>query len=160
MKRKLNEGLPAAVPTFPVEVAGQHLTLRFDTNINKTKKGVKLQFVLGNVPEDPRELQNLANKIGAELQTMFGESGLQIVYDVENPYTNVIGFLLPLPSIATYIKSHVLKAAVPAEPETAEPEEDEEKPEELPAKEEPPAGEEPKKMAEHISLRKLLLQKL
>ncbi len=85
MKYNLNEALPALIPEFPVEIAGHHLTLRFDVNINKTKKGIKLQFVMKDVPTDPREAQQLANEIGSELQQKFGEANLQIVYDVENP---------------------------------------------------------------------------
>jgi len=132
--KKLNEGLPAMVPTFPVNVAGQELTLRFDTNVNKTKKGVKLQFVLSNPPQDPRELQNLANEIGTELQKKFGEAGLQIMYDVENPYKNVIGFLLPLTSLADHLVKDVIKSGA-EEPKKKEEEAPEEEPkEELPTK--------------------------
>lgn len=133
MKNKLNEDLPAMVPEFPVNMAGQSMKLRFDTNINKTKKGVKVQFVLDSVPEDPRKLQELANAIGAELQTEFGEAGLQIMYDVENPYKNVIGFLIPLPSIADYLLKNVFKGkAQQPKPEKDEPEV--EPGQELPAK--------------------------
>lgn len=137
MKNKLNEGLPAMVPTYPVDVAGHKLTLRFDTNINKTKKGVKLQFVLSEVPKDPRELQTMANEIGTELQKMFGDKGLQIMYDVENPYTNVVGFLLPLTSLGDYIYKNVLGAsttstAKPVEEPAAEEQPEEEPKEELP----------------------------
>ena len=138
MRNKLNEALPALIPEFPVEIAGHHLTLRFDVNINKTKKGVKLQFVMKDVPSDPREAQTMANEIGTELQQKFGEAGLQITYDVENPYRNVVGFLLPLPSLADFIIKHVLKGDA-TQPEQA-PEEGEQ---ELPAKEVP--GEEPLK---------------
>lgn len=139
MKKNLNEALPALIPEYPVEIAGHHLTLRFDVNINKTKKGVKLQFVMKDVPTDPREAQTMANEIGTELQEKFGEAGLQIMYDVENPYKNVVGFLLPLPSLADFIIKHVLKGNT-AEPEQAP----EEAPaEELPTKEVP--GEEPLK---------------
>lgn len=136
---KLNESLPALIPEFPVEIAGHHLTLRFDVNINKTKKGVKLQFVMKDVPQDPRQAQDMANEIGADLQQKFGAAGLQITYDVENPYKNVVGFLLPLPSLANFIIQHVLKSDT-AQPD-AEPEEELPPAEELPAKEEP--GEEP-----------------
>lgn len=128
MKKKINESLPALIPEYPVNIAGQSLTLRFDVNVNKTKKGVKLQFVLQNVPEDPRKLQDLSNEIGTELQEKFGAKGLQIIYDVENPYKNVIGFLLPLPSLAEFIMKNVLQG-----------QESTDEPKELPAKEEPPA---------------------
>lgn len=144
MKTKINESLPALVPQFPINIAGQKLTLRFDVNINKTKKGVKLQFVLPNVPEDPRELQNLSNEIGAELQEKFGQQGLQIVYDLENPYRNVIGFLIPLPSVADFVIDKVLKGGDDVsidseEEEVVEPEEElpptEQEPQQEPVKE-------------------------
>ena len=128
MKKNINENLPPMIPEYPVEIAGQSLTLRFDVNVNKTKKGVKLQFVMKEVPQDPRALQDLANKIGTELQEKFASAGLQIIYDVENPYKNVVGFLLPLPSLAEFIMKNVLQGDVA-----------DNKSEELPAKEEPPA---------------------
>ena len=109
MKLTLNEALPPMIPEYPVEIAGHHLTLRFDVNINKTKKGVKLQFVMNDIPQDPRQAQAMANEIGTELQEKFGAADMQVIYDVENPYKNVIGFLLPLPSLANYIIKHVLK---------------------------------------------------
>lgn len=145
MKTKINEGLPAMVPTFPVKVAGHDLTLRFDTNINKTKKGVKLQFVMkGAMPEDPRKMQELANEVGSELQRMFGDANLQIIYDIENPYKNVIGFLLPLNSIADTIMKQVFKAGDETESTPEEEPTEEEPAEEEPATEEAPEEEEPK----------------
>ncbi len=130
MKKKLNEGLPPLIPEYPVTIAGHSLTLRFDVNINKTKKGVKLQFVMKDVPQDPRQVQQIANEIGTELQERFGAANLQVIYDVENTYKNVVGFLLPLPSLANYLIKHVMKSEAGAEPE-----------QELPAQEEPAAGE-------------------
>ena len=145
MKTPLAEALPALIPEFPVEIAGHHLTLRFDVNINKTKKGVKLQFVMKDIPEDPRQAQQMANEIGTELQQKFGEADMQVIYDVENPYKNVIGFLLPLPSLANYIIKHILQGEGGEEgqmvPKTSAAAEKEETPEKLPAKETPPSGE-------------------
>lgn len=115
MKTTLSEALPPMIPQYPVEIAGHHLTLRFDVNINKTKKGVKLQFVMNDIPQDPRQAQQMANEIGTELQEKFGAADMQVIYDVENPYKNVIGFLLPLPSLADHIIKHVLKNEPAAE---------------------------------------------
>lgn len=115
MKTTLKEALPTMVPEYPVEIAGHSLTLRFDVNINRTKKGVKLQFVMQDVPQDPRKLQQIANEIGTELQQKFAGADMQIIYDVENPYKNVIGFLLPLPSLANNIINNVLKSQGEAE---------------------------------------------
>lgn len=144
MRTTLAEALPALIPEFPVEIAGHHLTLRFDVNINKTKKGVKLQFVMNDIPQDPRQAQQMANEIGTELQQKFGDADMQVIYDVENPYKNVIGFLLPLPSLANYIIKHILQGEggeegqmVPKTPAADE----EETPEKLPAKETPPSPE-------------------
>ena len=142
MKKKLNEALPALIPEYPVTVAGHDLTLRFDVNINKTKKGVKLQFVMKDVPQDPRQLQQMANEIGTELQERFGEANLQVIYDVENPYRNVIGFLIPLPSLANYLIKHVMKTEPGQEPQEELPAQ-EEPAGELPAEEEPAAPKEP-----------------
>lgn len=140
MKATLKEALPPLIPEYPVEVAGHHLTLRFDVNINKTKKGVKLQFVMKDIPQDPRQVQQMANEIGTELQQRFGDDGLQVIYDVENPYKNVVGFLLPLPSLADYLIKNVLKGD--GEPTEKEPEGEEAPPvEKLPAKELPPQEE-------------------
>lgn len=142
MKMNLQEALPALIPEYPVEIAGNHLTLRFDVNINKTKKGVKLQFVMKDVPSDPREAQQLANEIGTELQQKFAAAGLQIIYDVENPYKNVVGFLLPLPSLANYLIKNVFQADI-EQPEAGEEEggEEEAPAQPLPQKEEPPVPE-------------------
>lgn len=135
------------IPEYPVEIAGHHLTLRFDVNINKTKKGVKLQFVLKDVPQDPRQLQQMANEIGTELQEKFGAANMQIVYDVENPYKNVIGFLLPLPSLANSIIKNVFKGDMEGGEEQAPAEElpAEEPAQQMPAQELPPAEDEPMK---------------
>ena len=68
-------------------------------------------------------MQKLANEIGTELQKKFGDAGLQIMYDTENPYNNVVGFLLPLPSLADHLVKTVIKSGgdttstAPAQPE-------------------------------------------
>lgn len=130
MGNKLNESLPALVPEYNVDIAGQNLKLRFDVNINKTKKGVKLQFVLPQVPQDTRKLQDLTNAIGTELQQRLGNDKLQIVYDVENPYNNVIGFLIPLPSLAEFLMNNVIEEGEPQEEEPEkEPDQGEQEPE-------------------------------
>lgn len=157
LEQILNEALPALIPEYPVNIAGHSLKLRFDVNVNKTKKGIKLQFVLNDIPQDPRQLQNLANEIGTELQEKFAAHNLQVVYDVENPYKNVIGFLLPLPSVSNFIMTTVL-GGTDTQPEQEGPEGEEApevKPqgEELPATEQPPA--EPGQEDEKERLRKI-----
>lgn len=90
----------AANPLFDITVAGKKYKLRFDVNDNPTKLGVKMQFVLDQEFEDPRDKQNLANEIAVALQKRFGASGIMVDYDDRNPYRNVIGFIVPLNSVA------------------------------------------------------------
>jgi hypothetical protein len=143
MRTNLSEALPALIPEFPVEIAGHHLTLRFDVNINKTKKGVKLQFVMKDIPQDPRQAQQMANEIGTELQQKFGDAGLQVVYDVENPYKNVIGFLLPLPSLANYLIKNIFKGGEEVtQQDSTDDSQEEPTAEPLPDQEQAPASEE------------------
>ena len=88
----------------------------------------------------------MTNDIGTELQRKFGDAKLQIILDMENPYTNAIGFLIPLPSIA----SHIMELAFPEtqeqddteqQPEQQPEEEPQQEPEPLPAQEQPPTEE-------------------
>lgn len=90
----------AANPLFDITVAGKKYKLRFDVNDNPTKLGVKMQFVLDQEFEDPRDKQNLANEIAVALQKRYGTSGIMVDYDDRNPYKNVIGFIVPLNSVA------------------------------------------------------------
>jgi hypothetical protein len=90
----------AVNPLFDITVAGKKYKLRFDVNDNPTKLGVKMQFVLDQEPEDPRDKQMLANEISVALQKRFGASGIMVDYDDRNPFRNVIGFIIPLNSVA------------------------------------------------------------
>jgi len=90
----------AVNPKYSVTVAGKKYVLQFDLNTNPTKKGVKMQFVLDQEFEDPREKQALATKISVALQKRFGDSGIMVDYDDRNPYKNVIGFIVPLASVS------------------------------------------------------------
>jgi len=92
--------MEAINPRFNITVAGKKYSLQFDVNDNPTKKGVKMQFILDQEFEDPRDKQMLANEISVVLQKRFGASGIMIDYDDRNPYKNVIGFIVPINSIA------------------------------------------------------------
>jgi len=87
-------------PKTKVTVAGHELMLRFDVNKNPTKMGIKLQFVLSSSEMDPKQKQELANKISTALQKRLGDAGIVIDYDTQVPYRNVIGFVVPIHSIA------------------------------------------------------------
>ena len=90
-------------PRTTVTVAGQKLGLQFDLNTNETKRGVKMQFILDNEAVDPKEKQELTQKISTALQKRFGDAGVMIDFDDRTPFKNVIGFLVPLNSIATLL---------------------------------------------------------
>jgi hypothetical protein len=90
----------AVNPLFNITIAGKKYKLRFDVNDNPTKLGVKMQFVLDQEFEDPRDKQMLANEISVALQKRFGASGIMVDYDDRNPFRNVIGFIIPLNSVA------------------------------------------------------------
>lgn len=92
--------MEAVNPKYTVTLGGSKYPLVFDLNSNPTKKGVKMQFVLEQEFQDPREKQALATKISVALQKKFGESGIMVDYDDRNPYKNVIGFIVPLASVS------------------------------------------------------------
>lgn len=91
---------------YKVVIEGQIIPLVFDVNSNPTKKGVKLQFALpegSQYLQDPRLKQQLANKISTVLQKRLGAAEIMVDYDTQTPYRNVIGFIVPLASVANVI---------------------------------------------------------
>ena len=93
----------ASNPLFDITIGGKKYKLRFDVNDNPTKKGVKMQFIIDQEFEDPRDKQMLANEISVALQKKLGAAGVMVDYDDRNPYKNVIGFIVPLNSVAMLI---------------------------------------------------------
>jgi hypothetical protein len=93
----------AVNPLYTATVGGKKYRLQFDVNDNPTKKGVKMQFILDQEIEDPRDKQALANQISVALQKRLGDAGIMVDYDDRNPYKNVIGFIVPLSSVANMI---------------------------------------------------------
>jgi hypothetical protein len=93
----------AVNPIFNITVGGKKYKLQFDVNDNPTKKGVKLQFIIDQEFQDPRDKQALAAEISVALQKRLGASGVMVDYDDRNPYKNVIGFIVPLNSVAKMI---------------------------------------------------------
>lgn len=91
---------------YKVTIEGQVIPLVFDVNANPTKKGVKLQFALpeeSQYLQDPKLKQQLANKISTVLQKRLGAADIMVDYDTQTPYRNVIGFIVPIDSIANII---------------------------------------------------------
>jgi hypothetical protein len=93
---------------YPVNIAGQRLVLQFEVSDAPTKKGIRLQFVMPEVPQDIRDKDALKDKLSVVLQKIFGEAKITIDYDERNPYENVIAYIIPISSISE-ILLNVLK---------------------------------------------------
>lgn len=85
---------------YNVTLEGQNFKLRFIPEESPTKQGIKLQFVMQEEPEDPRDKQALASKISVLLQKKFSDAGIAISYNDREAYRNVISYIVPMDSIA------------------------------------------------------------
>jgi hypothetical protein len=107
--------------------------LKIDVNHNPTKKGVKVQFVFPTNVEGDQKAE-MTQKLQAKLNQGLAQYGLTINQDTDVPYSNVIGFLIPIADFKLMIKNAIGggSAEAPA-------------PEAAPAPEETPTPEEPVK---------------
>jgi hypothetical protein len=119
-----------------------------DVNHNPTKKGIKVQFALPQTIEGDKKAE-AAQKLQSKLNQGLEQYNLTVSQDTDVPYSNVIGFLIPIADIKLLIK----KALGMGEEGQGEP-----APEEIPAPEEAPAPEEPvkevKRMQELAKIKK------
>jgi len=104
--------------------------LRVDVNHNPTKKGIKVQFVLPQTLEGDAKAQ-ATQKLQSKLNQGLEQYNLTVSQDTDVPYSNVIGFLIPIADIKLLIKNAIGGGQAA--------------PEEAPAPEETPAPEEPMK---------------
>lgn len=75
-----------------------------DVNNNKTKKGIKVQFTLPNQVEGD-EKTTLTQKLQNKLNTGLQQYNLTANIDTDVPFSNVIGFLIPLDGFRLLIKN-------------------------------------------------------
>ena len=99
--------------------------LKVDVNHNPTKKGVKVQFVLPQAIEGDAKAA-AAQKLQAKLNQGLQQYNLTVSQDTDVPYSNVIGFLIPITDIKLFIKNAISGGTGEVAPET-------------PAEEAPPA---------------------
>lgn len=99
--------------------------LRVDVNHNPTKKGIKVQFVLPQTLEGDKKAE-ATQKLQSKLNQGLQQYNLTVSQDTDVPYSNVIGFLIPIADIKLLIKN-AIGGGAQAEPA----------PEEAPAPEEP-----------------------
>lgn len=115
--------------------------LRVDVNHNPTKKGIKVQFVLPQTLEGDKKAE-ATQKLQAKLNQGLEQYNLTVSQDTDVPYSNVIGFLIPIADIKLLIKNAIGGGS--SEPA----------PEEAPAPEEPVA--EIKRMKKLANLKEAL----
>jgi hypothetical protein len=95
--------------------------LKVDVNHNPTKKGIKVQFVLPTTfMGDERTV--MTQKLQQKLNSGLSQYNLTVSQDTDVPYSNVIGFLIPIADIKLMIKNALTgTSAAPAAPEAPAP---------------------------------------
>jgi hypothetical protein len=78
--------------------------LRVDVNKNPTKTGIKVQFVLPETLEGDAKTE-ATQKLQSKLNQGLSQYNLTVSQDTDVPYSNVIGFLIPIADIKLLIKN-------------------------------------------------------
>jgi len=80
--------------------------LKVDVNHNPTKKGIKVQFVLPQAIEGDAKA-TATQKLQSKLNAGLSQYNLTVSQDTDVPYSNVIGFLIPITDIKLFIKNAI-----------------------------------------------------
>lgn len=80
--------------------------LRVDVNHNPTKKGIKVQFVLPQAIEGDAKAA-ATQKLQSKLTQGLSQYNLTVSQDTDVPYSNVIGFLIPIADFKLFIKNAI-----------------------------------------------------
>lgn len=96
--------------------------LKISVNKNPTKEGVKVQFMFPQNIEGDQKAE-LTQKLQAKLNGGLSQYGLTVNQDTDVPYSNVIGFLIPIADFKLMIKNAIGGAAEAPAEETPAPEE-------------------------------------
>ena len=80
--------------------------LKVDVNHNPTKKGIKVQFVLPQAIEGDAKA-TATQKLQSKLNQGLSQYNLTVSQDTDVPYSNVIGFLIPITDIKLFIKNAI-----------------------------------------------------
>lgn len=100
--------------------------LKVDVNHNPTKKGIKVQFILPDTIEGDAKA-SVTQKLQSKLNQGLSQYNLTVSQDTDVPYSNVIGFLIPIADFRLFIKNALkggeeipaAAAAPPTEPPPA-----------------------------------------
>jgi len=90
--------------------------LKVDVNHNPTKKGIKVQFVLPQAIEGDAKA-TATQKLQSKLNAGLSQYNLTVSQDTDVPYSNVIGFLIPITDIKLFIKNAISGGTGEAAPE-------------------------------------------
>jgi hypothetical protein len=85
------------------EMANIKPKLIVDVNHNPTKKGIKVQFALPQTLSGDAKAE-AAQKLQAKLNQGLEQYNLTVSQDTDVPYSNVIGFLIPIADVKLLIK--------------------------------------------------------
>jgi hypothetical protein len=80
--------------------------LKVSVNKNPTKEGIKVQFVLPETLEGDAKAQ-ATQKLQSKLNQGLEQYNLTVSQDTDVPYSNVIGFLIPIADIKLLIKNAI-----------------------------------------------------
>jgi hypothetical protein len=80
--------------------------LRVDVNKNPTKTGIKVQFTLPQTIEGDQKAA-VTQKLQSKLNQGLSQYNLTVSQDTDVPYSNVIGFLIPIADIKLLIKNAI-----------------------------------------------------
>ena len=95
--------------------------LKVSVNKNPTKEGVKVQFVMPNEIEGDAKAE-MAQKLQTKLNQGLSQYNLTVSQDTDVPYSNVIGFLIPIADIKLLIKNAITGGGEQPPAETPAPE--------------------------------------
>jgi hypothetical protein len=92
--------------------------LKVSVNKNPTKEGIKVQFVLPQTLEGDAKAE-AAQKLQSKLNQGLQQYNLTVSQDTDVPYSNVIGFLIPIADIKLLIKNAIGGGSAEPAPEEA-----------------------------------------
>jgi hypothetical protein len=86
--------------------------LKISVNKNPTKEGVKIQFVMPEQLEGDAKAQ-MTQKLQQKLSQGLSQYNLTVNQDTDVPYSNVIGFLIPIADFKLLIKNAIKGTSAP-----------------------------------------------
>ena len=92
--------------------------LKVDVNHNPTKKGIKVQFILPDTIEGDAKAA-ATQKLQSKLNQGLSQYNLTVSQDTDVPYSNVIGFLIPIVDFKLFIKNAISGGSVETPPPPA-----------------------------------------